>query len=67
MTQREVYNLIYAHIRCQNTNLSEDKASRLANIIAVKTTWRSYNNPRKLEELQQFSATVQKDQHGLYN
>jgi hypothetical protein len=41
MTQREVYNLIYAHIRCQNINLSEDKASRLANIIAVKKTWRS--------------------------
>ena len=67
MTQREVYNLIYAYTRSQNTNLSEDKASRLANIIAVKTTWQSYNNRRKLEELEKFSGTLHKDQHGLYN
>ena len=67
MTQREVYNLIYARIRCQNIHLPENKASRLANIIAVKTTWQSYNNRRKLEELQILSGTSHKDQHGLCN
>ena len=42
----ELYNLIYKNEKIIGMNimkLSEDKASRRANIIAVKTTWKHYN------------------------
>ncbi len=41
-----LYNLIYKNEKIIGINilkLTEDKASRLANIIAVKTTWKHYN------------------------
>ena len=43
----ELYNLIYKNEKIIGINilkLTEDKASRRANIIAVKTTWKLYNN-----------------------
>ena len=42
----ELYNLIYKNEKIIGINilkLTEDKASRRANIIAVKTTWKQYN------------------------
>jgi len=42
----EIYNLIYKNEKIIGMNimkLSEDKASRLANIYAVKNTWKYYN------------------------
>lgn len=46
----EMYNHIYQNYKyfyMTRDNLSEDKASRLANIIAVKTTWIEYNKQNK--------------------
>ena len=43
----ELYNLIYKNekiIGMKIYKLSEDKASRRANIIAVKNTWKIYNS-----------------------
>lgn len=42
----DLYNLIYKNEKIIGINilkLTEDKASRRANIIAVKTTWKQYN------------------------
>lgn len=42
----ELYNLIYKNEKIIGMNimkLSEDKALRLANIYAVKNTWKNYN------------------------
>ena len=42
----DLYNLIYKNEKIIGINilkLTEDKASRRANIIAVKTTWKHYN------------------------
>lgn len=42
----ELYNYIYKSekiIGMKIYKLSEDKASRRANIIAVKSTWKQYN------------------------
>lgn len=46
MNLLNLYNLIYKNEKIIGMNimrLSEDKASRRANIIAVKTTWKHYN------------------------
>lgn len=43
----ELYNYIYKnekYIGMKIYKLSEDKASRKANIIAVKNTWKIYNS-----------------------
>ena len=43
----ELYNYIYKNekfIGMKIYKLSEDKASRRANIIAVKNTWKIYNS-----------------------
>ena len=42
----DLYNFIYKNEKIIGINilkLTEDKASRRANIIAVKTTWKQYN------------------------
>lgn len=44
-TPLEIYNNIYRARKAEFTisGLTEDKASRKANIIAVQTTWELYN------------------------
>jgi len=47
-TQKEVYNTIYkSRIFEYKLLFSDDKASRKANIYAVKNAWRLYNDQYK--------------------
>jgi len=47
LTQREIYNKIYNNkLREFTITGSVDKASRLANVFAVKYTWEFFNEQR---------------------
>lgn len=50
MTPLEVYRELYTNLKAailtQNSEYTEDKASRKANIYAVKYTWFYYTLPR---------------------
>jgi len=46
ITVRHMYEIIYTREKrtyLDNLDISEDKASRMANIYAVKNTWREFN------------------------
>jgi len=45
-TPKHVYELIYTVTKLDNKHLGEDKASRIANIAAVNTTWQVYHKPK---------------------
>jgi len=49
MTQMEVYNVIYKENMktFMDEGKTADKASRLANVIAVKSAWIEYNKNKK--------------------
>ena len=49
MTPQQVYNLLYIVAYLDNLQLNgPDKASRIANIYAVKATWIVYNSPKDI-------------------
>ena len=52
MTPQQVYNLLYIVAYLDNLQLNgPDKASRIANIYAVKATWIVYNSPKAIIKL----------------
>ena len=53
MTTRHVYELIYTVVKLDNKHLGNDKASRIANITAVKSTWQVCNNPKLIIDFTQ--------------
>ena len=49
MTPQQVYKLLYNVAYLDNLRLNgPDKASRIANIYAVKATWIVYNSPKDI-------------------
>ena len=49
MTPQQVYKLLYNVAYFDNLRLNDpDKASRIANIYAVKATWIVYNSPKDI-------------------
>lgn len=49
MTPQQVYKLLYNVTYLDNLQLNgPDKASRIANIYAVKATWIVYNSPKDI-------------------
>lgn len=49
----DLYNLIYKNEKIIGINilkLTEDKASRRAHIVAVKTTWKQYNLSKMIKQ-----------------
>ena len=49
MTPQQVYKLLYNVAYLDNLQLNgPDKASRIANIYAVKATWIVYNSPKDI-------------------
>ena len=49
MTPKQVYKLLYDVVYLNKLQLNgPDKASRIANIYAVKATWIVYNSPKDI-------------------
>ena len=49
MSPQQVYKLLYKVVYMDNLQLNgPDKASRIANIYAVKATWIVYNSPKDI-------------------
>lgn len=46
LTRQQVYHTVYHVVKHDNSHLGEDKASRVANQVAVKSTWYLFNDPR---------------------
>jgi|688.fasta_scaffold01931_33 hypothetical protein len=62
MTQRDVYNMLYALAFVNApTSLDEDKARRLATKVAVLGTWKVYTDPKLLLTLYKNSLPLFKD------